>query len=171
MKVEDKEKTAFISHCGLHEFRVMPFGLCNAPATFQRFMDKSFAGLKWISVLIYLDDIIVFSSSFDQHVLDLEVVFDRLKQAGLSLKASKCHFCLPELLYLGHLVSAEGTRPDPAKVKAISELASPKDKSRLRSYLGMCGYYRKFIKSFAKTASCLHQLTHDNVDFAWNNEH
>ena len=86
----DKEKTAFISHTGLFEFDVMPFGLCNAPATFQRYMDLIFAGIKWISCLIYLDDIIVFSNSFEQHLKDLEDVFERLRRFNLVLKPSKC---------------------------------------------------------------------------------
>ena len=171
MNKQDKEKTAFVSHCGLFEFNVMPFGLCNAPATFQRFMDKCFAGLKWSSCLIYLDDIIVFSSTFEEHLRDLENVFKRLEEAGLTLKPSKCYICQKKLIYLGHEISAEGIGPDPNKVKAIKDMRVPQNKTELRSYLGMCSYYRKFITDFAKIASPLHQLTHDDCEFTWIDKH
>ena len=113
MNKEDKEKTAFISHHGLYQFNVMSFGLKNAPATFQRFMDNCFAGLKWRTLLVYLDDIFVFSSNFKQHLKDLEEVFKRVKENCLSFKASICFLCKPELNYLGHVISKEGIQPDP----------------------------------------------------------
>ena len=171
MNEKDREKTAFISHCGLYEFSVMPFGLCNAPATFQRYMDQCFAGLKWISCLIYLDDIIVFSSTFDQHLNDLEEVFKRLQVAGLTLKPSKCFICREKLIYLGHEVSALGIKPDPNKVQAVQKIKTPTNKTELRCFLGLCSYYRKFIKNFAKIAAPLHQLTHDGVLFKWKKIH
>ena len=168
---EDREKTAFICHSGLYEFDVMPFGLSNAPATFQRFMDLIFAGIKWISCLIYLDDIIVFSNSFEDHLKDVRDVFERLRKFNLVLKPSKCFFCRPDFVYLGHRITPHGVAPDPKKIKAVSEMKRPSDKSKLRSFLGLCSYYRKFIKSFSKIAFPLSQLTHDNVHFVWTNEH
>ena len=101
---ESRDKTAFITHRGLYEFLVMPFGLSNAPATFQRLMDIVLAGIKWQSCLVYIDDIVVFSPTFEQHIQDLSNVFTRLVSAGLTLKASKCDFCRKELKYLGHIV-------------------------------------------------------------------
>jgi hypothetical protein len=129
MALEDMEKTAFISHCGLFEFKVMPFGLTNAPATFQRYMDAAFAGLKWICCLIYLDDVIIFSKDFVEHIEHLKQVFERIRQANLKIKGTKCTFFKTELVYLGHLISAEGIRPDPAKIRAINKIGSPKNKS------------------------------------------
>ena len=171
MNPKDQEKTAFISHTGLFEFLVMPFGLCNGPATFQRFMDIALAGIKWKSCLVYLDDIIVFSPTFEQHLLDLEEVFTRLKNNKLSLKASKCYFCQKSLVYLGHLISEDGIAPDPEKIRAIIEMPTPKDKTELRSFLGMSGYYRKFVFNYAMYAFSLHELTHRDVDFIWNETH
>ena len=170
MNPVDQEKTAFVSHHGLFEFSVMPFGLCNAPATFQRFMDNSFGGLKWKSCLIYLDDIIVFSSTFEDHLKDLKEVFIRLQEAGLHLKPSKCFICQKKLIYLGHEISAEGIAPDPKKIKALSEMRIPTDKNQLRTFLGLCSYYRKFIKSCSIITYPLNQLIRDNVKFEWSNE-
>ena len=125
MAPEDKHKTAFVTDRGLFEFNVMPFGLTNAPATFQRFMDAVLAGLKWNILLVYLDDIFVFSPTFEEHLIDLRSTFDRLRQARLRLKASKCHLFQKELLYLGHVVSAGGTRPDPNKIRAVVDFPTP----------------------------------------------
>ena len=171
MEPQDKCKTAFVTAGGLYEFNVMPFGLTNAPATSQRLMDAVFAGLKWRNLLVYLDDIIVYSSSFDQHVQDLEEVFERLKAARLKLKPSKCYLFQKELTYLGHLVSQKGIRPDLDKIKAITSMPAPKSKSDVRSFLGMCNYYRKFIPDFAKTSYPLNHLTKDAVHFKWSEEH
>ncbi|CAF4545674.1 unnamed protein product, partial [Rotaria magnacalcarata] len=113
---DSRDKKAFITHRGLYEFLVMPFGLSNAPATFQRLMDIVLAGIKWQSCLVYIDDIIVFSPTFEQHVHDLSIVFDRLTNTGLTLKASKCDFCRRELKYLGHLITTDGIKPDPGLV-------------------------------------------------------
>ncbi len=119
MDPEDREKTAFISEQGLFEFNVMPFGLCNAPATFQRLMDAVLAGLKWTCCLVYLDDIIIFSKTFDEHLEHLAQVLGRIQEAGLMLKTSKCYFARDRIPYLGHIVSAEGIEPDPSKIKAV----------------------------------------------------
>ncbi|CAF1654656.1 unnamed protein product [Rotaria magnacalcarata] len=115
---DSRDKTAFITHRGLYEFRVMPFGLSNAPATFQCLMDVVLAGLKWQSCLVYIDDIVVFSPTFEQHLRDLSTIFDRLANAGLTLKASKCDFCRKELKYLGHLITPDGIKPDPGLTQA-----------------------------------------------------
>ena len=126
MADRDKYKTAFITEDGLFEFNVLPFGLNNAPATFQRLMDAVLAGIKWKSLLVYLDDIIVFSSSFDKHLRDLSETFTRIRDANLRLKPSKCKLFTRELKYLGFLVNQAGIKPNPDKVKAITNMPSPK---------------------------------------------
>ncbi len=116
---DSKEKTAFITDSGLYEFNVMPFGLCNAPTTFQRFMDATLAGLEWKSLLVYMDDIIIFSSTFSEHVKDLDEVFTRLDIANITLNINKCEFFKEKIHYLGHVVSVEGIQPSQDKIKAI----------------------------------------------------
>ncbi|CAF2205227.1 unnamed protein product [Rotaria magnacalcarata] len=152
---DSRDKTAFITHRGLYEFLVMPFGLSNAPATFQRLMDIVLAGIKWQSCLVYIDDIIVFSPTFEQHIHDLSTVFDRPANAGLTLKASKCDFCRRELKYLGHLITADGIKPDLGLVASVQLFPQPTKIKDIQSFLGLTGYYRKFIKDYAKMAEPL----------------
>ena len=121
MAPEDREKTAFCTREGLFEFNVMPFGLCNAPATFQRLMDCVLAGLQWSSCLVYIDDVIIIGRSFDEHLHHLHQVFDRLKSAGLKIQPSKCHFLQREVNFLGHIVSSTGVSPDPSKTSKIKD--------------------------------------------------
>ena len=166
-----KHKTAFITADGLYEFNVMPFGLTNSPATFQRFMDATLAGLKWKNLLVYLDDVCVFSSNFDSHLKDLEEVFDRLRKSKLKLKPSKCHFFQNEIKYLGHIITKNGVKPDPDKIKAIIHMPVPTNLTQLQSFLGLIGYYRKFIQSFASKCSCLYQSTRTNKPFIWTTLH
>jgi hypothetical protein len=168
MDPESKELTAFISQSGLYQFEVMPFGLCTAGATFQRYMDAILAGLKWKSLLVYLDDLVIFSESFDQHLKDLEEVFDRLRAANLTLNKNKCHFLRDEFQYLGHIVSEEGIRPDPKKVEAILKMRPPKNAKEMRSIMGSCSYFRKFIPHFAELSAPLYKLTQINQPFKWN---
>lgn len=171
MAEEDKEKTAFVSHVGLYEFNTMPFGLNNAPATFQRFMDQCLAGLKWKTVLVYIDDIICFSETFEQHLKDLEEVFHRLEVSQLTLKPTKCFICRKRLEYLGHEVSAEGISPNSEKVDAIKKITIPKNVTDIKSFLGICGYYRKFISNFAQISTCLLELTKLDCPFIWTDRH
>ena len=159
MSEKDKDKTAFLTDDGLFEFNVMPFGLTNAPATFQRYMDAVLAGLKWNTLLVYIDDIIVFSKSFEEHLDALGEVFDRLIKASLQLKPSKCQFFQSELLYLGHLVTPNGIGPDPAKIKAIVSMKHPTNVSEVSSFLGMAGYYRNYIANFSRKCKILYELT------------
>ena len=167
---DSKEKTAFITHNGLYEFNRLPFGLCNSAATFQRAMTHILRGLEWDICLVYIDDLIIFSRSFDEHLLHLEQVFKRLREADVKLKPSKCHFVKPQVEYLGHTVSAEGLRPNPAKISAVKEFPIPKNVKDLRAFLGLCNYYRRFVKGFALIASPLNKLTSKNVKFSWSPE-
>ncbi|UYV70481.1 K02A2.6-like, partial [Cordylochernes scorpioides] len=163
----DREKTAFITPDGLYEFKVMPFGLCNAPATFERMMDTLLRGLKWSMCLCYLDDIIVFSPTFDEHVRRLELVLRCLSKAGLVLNPDKCLFRTKRLSIFGHLVDGEGVYPDPGKVDAMSKFPTPKSLTDVRSFIGMCSYYHRFIKNFAQKAEPLHRLLRKDTRFEW----
>jgi hypothetical protein len=138
----DKQKTAFSSFLGLFEFEVMPFGLANAPASFQRAMDLIFNGLSWDYVLIYLDDIMVFSTTFEEHLQQLQMVFDKLASSKLHLNRKKCQFVMSSVKYLGHVVSANGIAPDMDKVAIITNTKPPTNLKELRSFLGLSGYYR-----------------------------
>ncbi|EGD83143.1 hypothetical protein PTSG_12079 [Salpingoeca rosetta] len=158
-----RQKTAFITHTGLYEFQVVPFGLRNAPAFFQRSMQAALADVR--NACIYLDDILLFSSSFDEHIALLDKVLQRLQEVGLRLKREKCHFLQRRTEYLGHIVSADGVRPDPAKLDGISKLAPPSSVEDIRRVLGMIGFYRRFIPQFARIAAPLYRLLKKDVPF------
>ena len=137
-----REKSAFVTHCGLHEFVRMPFGLCNAPATFQRLMQVVLAGLEWKCCFVYLDDILVCSKTFEEHMEHLRLVFERLRRAGLTLKPKKCCFLREEVQYLGHVISKRGILPDPEKTQKVREFPIPTDVTRVRQFVGLASYYR-----------------------------
>ena len=159
IKEQDKKKTAFrVGNLGFYEFHRMPFGLCNAPATFQRLMERCMGDLNLRDCLIYLDDVIIFSSTFEEHLDHLEAVFSRLRQNNLKLKASKCEFLRSEVTYLGHVVSEEGIQTDPEKTKVIKNWPVPTTIKEVRAFLGFTGYYRRFIKDYAKIARPLNDL-------------
>ena len=171
MSETDKKKTAFVTpHRGLYHFNVMPFGLTNAPATFQRLMEKVLFGLSPQRCLCYLDDIIVLGKTFDEALENLELIFQRLKEANLKLKPKKCFLFQSKVTYLGHIVSDEGITCDPSKVDSIIHWPTPTNKSEVRSILGLLGYYRKFIPEFAAKASPLTKLTRKNAKFSWTTE-
>ena len=169
LKEEDKEKTAFVSHEGLYQFTVMPFGLTNAPATFQRMMEVVLSGLLFESCLVYIDDVIVFGDSYESHYQKLRKVLDRLHRANLKLKPKKCSFLQHEVTYLGHVVGGSRIKPDSSKIDKVSNFPAPKSVTEVKSFLGLCSYYRKFIKNFASVAYPLNRLTRKNVKFVWDN--
>lgn len=154
----DRSKTAFCTPFGLFEWNRIPFGLCNAPSTFQRLMQRIFGDQQCQSLLLYLDDIVVFSSTFPQHLERLEVVLQRLQQEGLKAKLSKCLFFQQEVSYLGHVISANGVSTDPGKVEVVANWRPPTTIVELRSFLGFASYYRRFVEGFAKLAAPLHRL-------------
>ena len=127
MASEDMEKTAFATPFGLYQFKVMPFGLANAPATFERMMEHVLSGLHWETCLIYLDDVIIFSKTFEEHIARLHQVLTRLKEANLKLSPSKCKLFRPQVEYLGHVVSKDGVATDPKKIAAVTAWPTPKN--------------------------------------------
>ena len=161
MSEKDKQKTAFCTPFGLFEFNRMPFGLCNAPSTFQRLMERIFGAQHFQTLLLYLDDVVVFSSSIDEHLQRLDAVLSRLRDEGLKAKLEKCCFFRTEVKYLGHIISKEGVATDPEKLSAVSRWAHPKDASELRSFLGFASYYRRYVEGFSKLAAPLHRLVND----------
>ena len=161
---EDKHKTSFVTHEGQYEFNVMPFGPKNAPGYFQRMMDTVLGSMKWLSVIVYIDDLIVFSTSFAEHIRDLGHVFMKLKEHGLTLKLKKCRFFADEVEYLGHIIAKDGIRPNPAKTQTIQNVQLDRRKKAIQAFLGLTGYYRRFVKNYAKTARPLYQMCKDNVD-------
>ena len=168
MEPSAKEKTAFATYSGLYEFRKMPFGLVNAPATFQRLMEVLLAGLAWDGVLVYLDDFLVVGSTLEEHNRKLTTAFQRIRDAGLRLKPKKCRFAQEEVEYLGHVVSADGVRTDPRKVDVVRNFPTPVDVKTLRSFVGLASYYRRFVPGFSKIARPLHALTMKDVPFVWS---
>ena len=164
---ESIEKTAFITPFGLFEYEVLPFGLSTACETYQRMVDKLIAGLKYTHCVGYLDDIIIWSVDFPQHLERLGLVFDRIKNANLKLQPQKCSFGKKEIKYLGWTVSAEGTKPDENKVIAVKHFPRPTTKKEIKRFLGMIGYYRSSIDKFAMIAEPLHGLLRKTAAFDW----
>ena len=167
---EDREKTAFTTPSGLFEFKVMPFGLCNAPATFQRLMDMVLTGMQWKSCLVYLDDVVIVGETFQDHLRNLREVFQRLREAGLKLKPAKCDFCALQVEFLGHIVSEEGVRTDPSKTEKVAQWPIPTSRREVQQFLGLANYYHRFVKDFAAIAKPLHRLTEKTAKFEWTNE-
>ena len=138
---DSKSKAAFITYDGIFEFQTMPFGLSGAPSTFQHLMMRVLRSIAWKYVLCYVDDVIIFSSTFKEHINHLEEVFSRLRKAGLKLSHTKCHFAQRNLHYLGHVLSKNGIQTDDQKVEKIQNLVAPKDQNGVKSLLGLTNYY------------------------------
>lgn len=167
---KDRYKSAFVCEVGQFEFIRMPFGLTNAPATFQRLINRVLQPLLYTCVLVYLDDVIVFSKCIEDHCRDLETVFALLSSAGLRLKFQKCAFVKDEIDYLGHIVSKDGVRLNQSKINAVKDYPAPRNKKELSSFLGLASYYRKFIREFAEKAHHLTKLTKKNSSWIWSPE-
>ncbi|HEX4851494.1 MAG TPA: reverse transcriptase family protein, partial [Puia sp.] len=148
------EKTAFSTPSGQYEWMLLPFGLCNAPATFQRLTNKLTEGLQFCSV--YLDDIIIYSETWQEHLVHLQILFKRLRDANLRMKAKKCEFACKQLLFLGHIVSSEGIEMDKDKIEAIQRVEFPDTVKRMQRFLGLAGYYRKFIPNYGRLTAPLY---------------
>ena len=162
-----REKTAFTTGTGLWQYTVMPFGLCNAPATFERLMEQVLLGLPQSTALVYLDDVLVPGRNFQDHLTNLREVFQRLREAHLKLSPDKCELLQKEVKYLGHIVSVEGIATDPQKNVTIKEWPTPRNVSEVKSFLGLCSYYRRFVPSFSDVAQPLNQLCEKGQTFLW----
>ena len=168
LEQDSRAKTAFTSHSGNYQFKKLPFGLMNAPVSFQMVMTQVLRGLTWKFALVYVDDIIIFSPDFDTHVQHLTTVFDRLRHAKLKLKPQKCHFAAKEVTYLGHVISKHGVKVDSKKTSVVTTYPVPKDPSEVRAFLGICNYYRRFVQGYANIAAPLNRLLQKDVPFVWN---
>ena len=168
---EDRPKTAFsIPGSGLWQWRVLPFGLINSPSVFERLMERVFSGLTFLILLIYLDDIIVYSKTFEEHLENLKVVFERLKESNLNLNPKNCNLLCNKVAFLGHEVSEHGIATDPAKIQAVKDWPQPKSTTEVRQFVGLASYYRKFIPNFATICKPLHKLTEKDTKFIWNDQ-
>eukprot|EP00741_Cyanophora_paradoxa_P023183 tig00021572_g22391.t1 len=159
--------TAFVVPWGHFQWKVTPFGVTNGPAAFSRAITAILGPLLTTCVVAYIDDITVFSPSIDQHLLDLKALFETISKANLRLKPSKCRFCVPEIDLLGHRISAEGIRQDPAKTKVITDWQTPKNADELRSFLGLAGYYRRFVENFSKVVHAMQRLLLKDAVWSW----
>lgn len=171
MDPKDAPKTAFSTPYGHYQFKRMPFGLKNAPATFQRLMDNVLSGLQGNELFVYMDDIVVYAKSLQEHANKFERLMKRLKAANLKLQPDKCEFLRKEVAYLGHTISADGVRPDPNKIKAITEFPVPRSPTNIKQFLGLVGYYRRFIPQFSKIAKPLTDLLKKDRRFYWETTH
>jgi hypothetical protein len=167
---QDQDKTTFTSPWGTFAYRVLPFGLCNAPATFQRAVLGIFSDMLNDSMEIFMDDFTPYGVSFQEALENLEKVLKRCIQAQLSLSTEKCHMMMSEGIVLGHVISSQGIQVDPSKIEVIKNLPTPKTQTDVRSFLGHAGYYRRFIKNFSKIASPLFILLMKNAEFKWTNQ-
>lgn len=170
MHPDDIAKTAFSTPFSHYEFTRIPFGLKNSPNTFQRLMNTVLSGLQGLQCFVYLDDIVIYASSISEHSIKLKAVFDRLKNNNLLLQLDKCEFMRQEVVYLGHVISEKGVSPNPEKTKAISTYPTPKNVKQIKQFLGLVGYYRRFIKDFSKIAKPLTSLLKKNIEFEWSAE-
>ena len=171
MDDESKPYTAFTCMDGHFEYNQMSFGLCGAPPLFQRLMDRVLTNLNHKTALVYLDDILIYSDTFPNHLRDLKEVLQRFRDHGLKVKIKKCHFPKKEVQYLGHLISSEGVKPDPNNTAKVRDFPVPSTVKQVRSFIGLCSYYRRLIPGFAKIAAPLQSMVKkDQKKIVWNDE-
>jgi len=168
VKDEDIQKTTFRTRYGHYEYLVMPFGVTNAPGVFMEYMNRIFHAYLDRFVVVFIDDILIYSKSEEEHAEHLKIVLQVLKEKKLYAKLSKCEFWLNEVSFLGHIISGSGIVVDPSKVDAVSQWETPKSVTEVRSFLGLAGYYRRFIEGFSKLALPLTQLTCKGRTFVWD---
>ncbi|KAL8104850.1 hypothetical protein AgCh_028861 [Apium graveolens] len=167
IKPEDIPKTAFRTRYGHYEFLVMSFGLTNAPAAFMDLMNRVYKEYLDKFIIVFIDDILIYLKNPEDHAVHLQIALQKLREKQLYAKFSKCEFWLTEVQFLSHVISKEGIKVDPVKIEAVSKWEQPKTPTEIRSFLGLAGYYRRFVKDFSKIASPLTKLTRKNEKFAW----
>jgi hypothetical protein len=167
---EVKYKTGIITSFGTYQYERLPFGLAGSPSTFMKIIDRVLLGLVNIVCLIFMDDILIFSHDIQEHADRLRNVFDRLRKAKLTLNLLKCHFAEGKVEYLGHTVTREGVRPSEDKVKAIRSFIRPSTVKDVRLFLGLSGYYRRYILRYAEKGRPLTQLKKKNIKFHWTED-
>lgn len=170
MNPQDSCKTAFSVPQGHFEFCRMPFGLKNAPSTFQRLMNNVLTGLQGERCFVYLDDVVIYSHDLNSHIENLSAVFQKLRSFNLKLQPDKCEFLRKEVGYLGHVITEDGLKPDPNKIKSVQEFPVPKCPKDIKSFLGLISYYRRFIPDFSKLSKPLTSLLKKDIPFIWSNE-
>ncbi|GJQ92409.1 putative reverse transcriptase domain-containing protein [Tanacetum coccineum] len=170
VREEDIPKTAFRTRYGHFEFTVMPFGLTNAPAIFMDLMNRVCKPYLDKFVIVFIDDILIYSKSEEEHEVHLKTILDLLKKEKLYAKFSKCEFWLKEVQFLGHVVNRDGIHVDPSKVESVKNWKTPESSTKIRSFLGLAGYYRRFIENFSKIAKPLTLLTQKNKTYVWGDE-
>ncbi|GJZ11838.1 putative reverse transcriptase domain-containing protein [Tanacetum coccineum] len=170
VREEDIPKTAFRTRYGHYEFQVMPFGLTNAPAVFMDLMNRVCKPYLDKFVIVFIDDILIYSKNKQEHKEHLKIILELLKKEELYAKFSKCEFWIPKVQFLGHVIDSEGIHVDPAKIESIKDWTSPKSPTEIRQFLGLAGYYRRFIEGFSKIAKPMTKLTQKKVKFEWGDK-
>ncbi|GJV24308.1 hypothetical protein Tco_1377003 [Tanacetum coccineum] len=170
VREEDISKTAFRTRYGHYEFQVMPFGLTNAPAVFMDLMNRVCKPYLDKFVIVFIDDILIYSKSKQEHKEHLKIILELLKKEELYAKFSKCEFWIPKVQFLGHVIDNKGIHVDPAKIESVKDWASPKTPTEIRQFLGLAGYYRRFIEGFSKIAKPMTKLTQKKVKFEWGDK-
>ncbi|GJX38135.1 putative reverse transcriptase domain-containing protein [Tanacetum coccineum] len=170
VREEDIPKTAFRTRYGHYEFQVMPFGLTNAPAVFMDLMNRVCKPYLDKFVIVFIDDILIYSKNKQEHEEHLKLILELLKKEELYAKFSKCEFWIPKVQFLGHVIDSQGIHVDPAKIESIKDWASPKSPTEIRQFLGLAGYYRRFIEGFSKIAKPMTKLTQKKVKFEWGDK-
>ena len=170
LHVDSRDLTGFITPMGKYRYRTMPQGFRSAPAVFQSLMDTLLRGISFKYVMVYIDDICIFSPTFEKHMDHLREVLSRIRRANLKLHPKKCQFAVKKVGYLGHVLTPEGVSPNPDKVEAISSYPVPKKIKHVRAFLGMAGYYRKFVQNYSELARPLYDLTKKDASFIWTDD-
>ncbi|GKF03492.1 putative reverse transcriptase domain-containing protein, partial [Tanacetum coccineum] len=167
VREEDIPKTAFRTHYDHYEFQVMPFGLTNEPAVYMDLMNRVYKPYLDKFMIVFIDDILIYSKNREEQEGHLKLILELLKKEELYAKFSKCEFWIPKVQFLEHVIDSKGIHVDPVKIESIKDWASPKSPTKIHQFLGLVGYYRRFIEAFSKIAKSMTKLTQKNVKFDW----